>query len=232
MPPTPTYNTHYTAPAPPPLHPSLPKRPTFAANADSIGLGAKPTVESLANVTTAAQALAGSNRDVVANRRAIRLANMSAAEVLKAELAGLSPVKPSIKPPPKVPTLPLKPQVVREKDEPMPPLNIEQVFSIPEAPPVIPSLLEEGLDVDVDADGEPDPDSTSAIKDSIKVDDTVEEILAGAKRKFEEGPGEADATEEDVVSIEEDDGDGDGVPTSLALMVNSDGTVEQADVVK
>jgi 5'-3' exoribonuclease 2 len=39
--------------------------------------------------------LSGSNRDVVANRAAIRLANMSAAEVLKAELAGLVPVKPS-----------------------------------------------------------------------------------------------------------------------------------------
>lgn len=32
---------------------------------------------------------------MVANRAAIRLANMSAAEVLKAELAGLVPVKPS-----------------------------------------------------------------------------------------------------------------------------------------
>ena len=67
----------------------------FAAKADSIGLGAPSTKESRSNVPTATQALAGSNRDVVANRAAIRLANMSAAEVLKAELAGLVPVKAS-----------------------------------------------------------------------------------------------------------------------------------------
>ena len=47
------------------------------------------------NAPKAIQAWGGSNRDVVANRRAIRMANMSAAEVLKAELAGLSPVKPT-----------------------------------------------------------------------------------------------------------------------------------------
>ncbi|KAJ3829085.1 exoribonuclease 2 [Lentinula raphanica] len=79
----------------PVAHPSLPPRPDFAARADSIGLGAKPNAESIQNVPAATQALAGSNHDVVANRRAIRMANMSAAEVLKAELAGLVPVKPS-----------------------------------------------------------------------------------------------------------------------------------------
>ncbi|KXN87938.1 5'-3' exoribonuclease 2 [Leucoagaricus sp. SymC.cos] len=76
-----------------PAHPSLPPRPDFAAKADSIGLGAAVTPESIQMAPVAAQALAGSNRDVVANRRAIRMANMSAAEVLKAELAGLQPVK-------------------------------------------------------------------------------------------------------------------------------------------
>jgi 5'-3' exoribonuclease 2 len=239
------------APAPPPLHPSLPKRPTydFAANADSLGMGAKPTAESLANLTTAAQALAGSNRDVVANRRAIRLANLSAAEVLKAELAGLSPVKPSAKPPLKPASLPPKPQpmqVVKEKDEtnlhPMPPSSTEQVFPVPKTPEILPpsvppSLPEDGPDVDADADGEPDPESAMETNSSgvdRQIDNAVEEILAGAKRKFEEGPGEPDVTEEDIVSIEEDedDGDGDGVTSSLALKVNADGTVEQQDVVK
>ena len=267
-----------TVPAPPPLHPSLPKRPTydFAANADSIGLGAKPTAESLANLSTAAQALGGSNRDVVANRRAIRLANMSAAEVLKAELAGLSPVKPLAKPPSKIASLPSKPQpmVVQEKDETCPyalPLNAEQSFS----PCVTSDILfstttpvcEEGVDVDVvvdtgpvpnvdvvvdadadadadadvvdadaDADGDPDPDPSVQTNDSAvdyQVTDAVQEILAGAKRKFEEGPGAQDASEEDVISIEdEDDADGDGVSPSLALKVHPDGTVEQEDVVK
>lgn len=73
-----------------------PPRPAqyFAAKADSIGLGAIPTSESVENMPAATSAFAGSNHDIVANRRAIRMANMSAAEVLKAELAGgLAPVK-------------------------------------------------------------------------------------------------------------------------------------------
>ena len=78
-----------TPPAPfPPLHASLPPRPDFAARADSIGLGGPKTVDAAQNATAATLALGGSNRDIVANRRAIRMANMSAAEVLKAELGG------------------------------------------------------------------------------------------------------------------------------------------------
>lgn len=82
-----------TPPAPPPLHASLPPRPDFAARADSIGLGGPKTVDAAQNATAATLALGGSNRDIVANRRAIRMANMSAAEVLKAELgqSGSSP---------------------------------------------------------------------------------------------------------------------------------------------
>lgn len=84
-----------TPPAPPPpLHASLPPRPDFAARADSIGLGGPKTVDAAQNATAATLALGGSNRDIVANRRAIRMANMSAAEVLKAELgqSGSSPI--------------------------------------------------------------------------------------------------------------------------------------------
>lgn len=79
---------------PPPLHASLPPRPDFAARADSIGLGGPKTVDAAQNATAATLALGGSNRDIVANRRAIRMANMSAAEVLKAELgqSGSSPI--------------------------------------------------------------------------------------------------------------------------------------------
>ena len=76
---------------------SLPPRPDFAAKADSIGLGGPKTAETVAFTPTASQALAGSNRDVVANRAAIRLANMSAAEMLKAEMASLIPLKKSSK---------------------------------------------------------------------------------------------------------------------------------------
>jgi len=236
------------------LHPSLPKRPTydFAASADSIGLGAKPTSESRANLDTASQALAGSNRDVVANRRAIRLANMSAAEVLKAELAGLTPVKPSNSPS-KTASLPtvLEPMNVdQQKDvdviDEIPPglsFHVEKVLSedvqssvtSPPSVPLPPVVTEE--DGDVDAEGELDPDSTMELpNDSVSqnVDDAMADILAGAKRTFEEGPGEpeAAASEEDIVSIEEDDDDTDNVTSSLALKVNADGTVEQKDIVK
>lgn len=244
----------FTTPAPPPLHPSLPKRPTydFAANADSIGLGAKSTAESRANLHTAAQALAGSNRDVVANRRAIRLANMSAAEMLKAELAGHSPEKPSANTHPKSASVPLEsePMNVDQKKnvdvvDDVPPglsYHVEKIHSkdsqpsIAPPPSVPPPPVSPEEDGDVDAEGEPDPDSTMELpddRDDQIIDDSTVNTLAGAKRKFEEGPGEPEAvaSEEDVVSIEEDD-DADDVTSSLALKVNPDGTVEQEDIVK
>jgi 5'-3' exoribonuclease 2 len=72
-----------------PAHPSLPAKPGFAQSANALGLGAKSDTDA------AVAALGGSNHDVVANRAAIRMANMSAAEMLKAEMAGLTALKPS-----------------------------------------------------------------------------------------------------------------------------------------
>ncbi|KAG7097258.1 hypothetical protein E1B28_004624 [Marasmius oreades] len=97
---------------------SLPQRPmsnhNFAAKADSIGLGAPQTEESLKHLPSAQQALAGSNHDVVKNRAAIRLANMSAAEVLKAEIDALVPVKRSASSITKKPDLSLPPKPEQE----------------------------------------------------------------------------------------------------------------------
>jgi 5'-3' exoribonuclease 2 len=219
------------------IHPSLPQRPSynFAANADSIGLGAAPTPQSIRNAPTAAQAFAGSNRDVVANRRAIRMANMSAAEVLKAQLNGLSPVKPSAKDSP----------VLVSKPEPMTESNVDDDLdgvpglgalsrqrdpspSLP--PPPVPQLprSQTPAESDADADAELDPDTKMLSADSEAVAGEVLDIPAGAKRKFEDGPG-SDEPAEDVVMIEEDEDD----PTpSLTLKVNSDGTAEQEDHVK
>ena len=218
------------------IHPSLPQRPSynFAANADSIGLGAAPTPQSIQNAPTAAQALGGSNRDVVANRRAIRMANMSAAEVLKAQLNSLSPVKPSAKTSP----------VPASKPEPVDESNIDDdMDSVPGLgafsrqrdlspslpPPPVPQLprSQTPAESDADADGELDPD-TKISTDSEAVAGNVLDILAGAKRKFEEGPG-SDEPAEDVVIIEEDDDD---TSPLLTLKVNSDGTAEQEDHVK
>lgn len=220
------------------IHPSLPQRPSynFAANADSIGLGAAPTPQSIRNAPTAAQALAGSNRDVVANRRAIRMANMSAAEVLKAQLNGLSPVKPSAQASP-VPVSRPEPNEsdVDDNMDCVPglrPRSSQGDLSPSLLPPPVPQMSNtqtptEG-DADADADSKLDSDQKMFSNDSEAVAGEVLDILAGAKRKFEEGPG-SDEPSEDVVVIEEDDDD---PSLSLTLKVNSDGTAEQEDHVK
>jgi 5'-3' exoribonuclease 2 len=215
------------------IHPSLPQRPSynFAANADSIGLGAAPTPQSIRNAPTAAQALAGSNRDVVANRRAIRMANMSAAEVLKAQLNGLSPVKPSAKDSPVSKSEPMDESNVDDDMDGVPGLGTfsrqrDPSPSLP--PPPVPQLPSSQTPAESDADAELDPDAKMPSTDSEAVAGEVLDILAGAKRKFEEGPG-SDEPAEDVVMIEDDEDD----PTpSLTLKVNSDGTAEQEDHVK
>src|SRR5260221_13330064 len=81
-----------------------------AVKADSIGMGGIKDADAVNNAGAAAWALGGSNRDVVANRAAIRMANLSAAQTLKAEMASLMPVKsraqptrPIVAPPPPPP---------------------------------------------------------------------------------------------------------------------------------
>ncbi|PPR02491.1 hypothetical protein CVT24_002040 [Panaeolus cyanescens] len=208
-------------------HPSLPQRPAydFAAKADSIGLGAAPTAESIQMTPAAVQALAGSNRDVVANRRAIRMANMSAAEVLKAELAGLSPVKPSAK--------------VTSPSAPA-----QEAEQLPVIPPNPLPTQDEDMD-DVPGLGiRPDTSKVSANRSHSA--DTAEGLfnddvhpmieddgIAGAKRKFEEGPGSEDADgEDDVVVVDDEPEESGDATTALALKVNPDGTVEQEDTIK
>lgn len=219
------------------LHPSLPQRPSssydFSANADSIGLGAAPTPESVQNAPTAAQALAGSNRDVVANRRAIRMANMSAAEVLKAELSGLSPLKPSALSKP-APPPPAQSDMQVDEVADIPGLGAHKrknSISVPVPPPAPPYVRPETPgESDTDADGEPDLDSkmfANETKTAGNDEGNVTDTAVGTKRKFEEGPGSDDAIE-DVV-VEEDDED---APAVAVLKVNSDGTVEQEDTVK
>lgn len=233
------------------LHPSLPQRPVgydFAANADSIGLGAAPTPQSMQYAPAAVQALAGSNHDVVANRRAIRMANMSAAQTLKAEISGLRSVKPD----PPSPSKPLSMPVSQSPTSP--PLASEDPNEIPGftshqrsnsgaelvsiARPSKMSVVRSETPAASDMDAEGEPDTEPMLTDDVpgNVDD-VDAILAGAKRKFEEGPGSSDdaADTTDVVLLEDDDDD-DAPPdeTSLALKVkvNADGTVEQEDTVK
>lgn len=74
---------------------ALPARPdfnNFEAAADSLGLGAAP--EPLDETTNSAlKAINGSAADWVRNRSAIRMANMSAADMLRADMMSARPVK-------------------------------------------------------------------------------------------------------------------------------------------
>ncbi len=167
----------------PPAHPSLPPRHNydFAAKADSIGLGASATPESIQMAPLAAQALAGSNRDVVANRRAIRMANMSAAEVLKAELSGgLQPVKPSVSS-----SLPPKPVAAAVA------VSTQATAQLPAKP--VATTAEEpvnGSPAAADVNGTPmELDEFGRVR---RADPDDDDAMAGQKRTFEEGPGAPD----------------------------------------
>lgn len=145
----------------PPLHASLPPRPDFTARADSMGLGGPKTVDAAQNATAATMALAGSNRDIVANRRAIRMANMSAAEVLKAELGGLqSPTPLSADPVAKDPMLSVT-SGITEEDE-IPGLGGD-------------SFMETSLEAE-----------TLVGTAEIEISAAAESFLSGVKRKLEE----------------------------------------------
>ncbi len=79
-----------------PQHHSLPPRPSFnsfESDATALGLGA-PVPEAVAAINASAMVgITGSDKDWVRNRHAIRMANMSAAEMLKAEMMSARPVK-------------------------------------------------------------------------------------------------------------------------------------------
>jgi 5'-3' exoribonuclease 2 len=209
--PSPSLNltTDPTPPPPfPPLHASLPPRPDFTARADSIGLGGPKTVDAAQNATAATLALGGSNRDIVANRRAIRMANMSAAEVLKAELGGVqsgsSPTPSSTaadSPMVKDPTLPITLEVT-EEDE-IPGLGGD-------------SFMESSLEAE-----------TLIGTAEIEMSAAAESFLSGVKRKLEETEDSEGTGTPAIPDEDEEPGKG-----PLALKVNPDGTVEQEDTVK
>ncbi|KAG2120559.1 uncharacterized protein F5147DRAFT_785413 [Suillus discolor] len=190
---------------------SLPQRAdnAFAAKADSIGLGAPRNAQSLEVAPVAAQALAGSNRDVVANRAAIQMANMSAAEMLKAELSGLIPVKQSIsapKPEPVVPTPPPKTEAELMDDGDIPGLGNAS------------SALEFVDDGAGDMDVEPNDPVT------LPADEPVTPV-AGVKWKLEDIEGE---DTDKVAGIDEESSE-DNEDASYTLVVRADGSVDQAD---
>ncbi|KAJ6627544.1 XRN 5'-3' exonuclease N-terminus-domain-containing protein [Mycena sp. CBHHK59/15] len=226
----------------PPVHHPLPPRPNFAANADSMGFGASPTAQS--PQAAAAQALAGSNRDVVANRFAIRMANMSAAEMLKAELSGAVPVhslpaKPATTAPgadtflPPTDTSRLSDGTLPNDDEGVPGFGNHRISTSTVSVPSI-HRNDETMTVeptppenDADAEGDVDPDEPmneepTAIDTATNNDDSPS---VGVKRKLSDMNDVADEN----LGDDEDDAPADA---SLKLVVNPDGTVEQTDSVQ
>lgn len=195
---------------------SLPARPDFAARADSIGLGGPRTADAAENTSAAAQALGGSNRDVVANRRAIRMANMSAAEMLKAELGGAQPVKSSKSPSPAKleshPT-PVFAQPGAEDDMDVPGFGNASAMDSMRMPE----------DDRSEADGSAEPEAPSQgdieMETSVSGDEALQ-FLHGVKRKLEEAEDSENTPDEEAEK------------SVFALKVNPDGTVEQEDTVK
>lgn len=208
---------------------SAPVANNFAAKADSIGLGGPKTEQAISSERTAAQALAGSNRDVVANRAAIRMANLSAAEMLKAEMASLMPVKRHALPP--------KPPVVVPTPTPV----VEPVAIVPSTNDTsdmeVPGLGSANFNGDAPSSGK--SDSVQSIQtgqsdfesrngngaSAMEIDKRTD--VAGVKRSFEEA--EEDLAEDSIGEEEEDE---DAPAKPLALKVNPDGTVEQEDTVR
>ncbi|KAK7061504.1 exoribonuclease [Favolaschia claudopus] len=234
-----------TPPSGPPVHHPLPPRPNFAANADAMGFGAPAPPSIQSHVPIAAQALAGSNRDVVANRRAIRMANLSAAEMLKAELSGAVPVKPSSSLPPKPVTAVPGPDTSLSSSLPSEPMSTES-NEIPVNEEEIPGL---GNHIAPLAPSNPpddaimtvEPTAVNSANDDVERDESMNGTVAndpidmssdadsagGLKRKLSDIEEAGDQTfgEEN----EEEDAPADN---SMRLKKNADGSVEQEDTVK
>ena len=195
----------------------------FAAKADSIGMGGIKDADAVNNAGAAAWALGGSNRDVVANRAAIRMANLSAAETLKAELASLMPVKSRAHPPkPIVAPPPPAPAPVDYNVGPATAIDVD--IKVPRLGAGDPEVLV--------ADAHVDDTSVDGVEMSSISASTEVPSVAGVKRSFE-AISDSPADEDSAGDGDDDvDADATSASKSLAYKVNTDGTVEQEDTVR
>ncbi|QRW15998.1 5'-3' exoribonuclease [Rhizoctonia solani] len=186
----------------------LPSRPTFDVFTGS----------SLPNNPT----FGGSNSEVVANRAALRLANLSAADAMRAELAGATPLKPSSR------ATPVSKLTISAPVEQVPtPEQAADSKPEPEAPVAASEGPEET--------GEPDESVNPQPMDTDIVDGAVEALITSAvDRAVEpEGPRGIKRSVEEIEKDETDTPAEDEEPTvKKALKVNPDGTVEQEDTIK
>ncbi|KAJ1308602.1 hypothetical protein OPQ81_004300 [Rhizoctonia solani] len=188
----------------------LPSRPSFDVFTGS-SLPSNPT-------------FGGSNSEVVANRAALRLANLSAADAMRAELAGAAPLKPTSRAAlsrtksttPEVPELvetPVSEPTVEVKPEP------EVLAPVSEQPEAT-----KETDVTVDS-GPANADAT---------DGAVNALIASAVNDIgaENGPRGVKRPAEEMEKDDSDSAEDEESSTKKTLKVNPDGTVDQEDTVK
>jgi 5'-3' exoribonuclease 2 len=189
--------------------------------ADSIGMGGIKDTDAVNNAGAAAWALGGSNRDVVANRAAIRMANLSAAETLKAELASLMPVKSRAQPPKPIVAPPPPPAAPAD-------FGVGRMAAV-EVDSKVPGLGTSDPETLL-ANAHADDTSVEAVEMSSVSTATEVAPVAGAKRPFE---ATTDITiDEDYVGGDDVDAETASAQRSLAYKVSADGIVEQEDTVR
>lgn len=178
------------------------------------------------------KALGGSNNDLVANRRAIRMANMSAAEMLKAELAGVAGEKVDDDT-----TIEEVKEIAEEKQDEEEAAEEKAGSEVKEVPMAVDGDVSAPDEADISIN--PDQSASDAAFDAAfpppAPSDVSETPSRGTKRKVDD--------DEDV----EDDEDTDEAPDKAELtsvphmdrpvekparVVNADGTVEYEDTVK
>lgn len=221
-------------------------RASVPAGRDTQPNGAGTTVNQNPYLDQATKALAGSNSDVVANRAAIRLANLSAADAMRAELmrskngdddatsssapaaapqffapgAFAQPVTPSTEQPTPQGATPLYTPPSLDIPLPTAPSTSDDIAPVESSPAV--QTSNSSADVDGDtlmADGVAAPANGA---------EPTEEVPHGVKRTHDEMEKEQG---EDQPEAEEDEAAA-PVPDSTARVVRPDGTVEQDDKVR
>ncbi|KAI5122154.1 hypothetical protein M0805_007053 [Coniferiporia weirii] len=222
-----------TAPPGPPTPHGLPPRPSFdsfetAANA--LGFGAPAPMQADAKAAAVA-AITGSNSDWVANRRQIRMANLSAAEMLKAEMMSAVPVNPAARKKHaaemKAAAAKMELSSVSASPAPSEPTLVESQANTADGSalesseePEVPTLAPESnqLNEPIASIGKADPSE-------------IEASPQGVKRKADEVEDEAEDDDSGLGPDDEDE-DAPADKSALTLKVNPDGSVEQEDLVK
>lgn len=186
------------------------------------------------------KALGGSNSDVVANRSAIRMANMSAAEALKAELANLKPLKPksSSSKAPSQTTMAPPPGLTAPDAQPS--SAPEPTASADEGGiPGLDVMIEEPAASESHPEPEPEPESSTPSKPNSAQPVVSEPIpaavnstanspsVAGVKRKLDE----IETFASGVTTPLDEEESQDTAPAKKRV-VHADGTVETEDTVK